>query len=268
MDNETLKQLKNTEIEILDVFDYFCREHNIQYSLYAGTALGAIRHGGFIPWDDDIDIAMSRIEYDRFAKEWGKNPVLGYYFENYITDRYCGNSHSKLRKNNTLIASKSDDLTKGHHGIWVDIFPFDKLSDQCTIRKKTFLYGKKIILLSRANIVCYTDNLKTKVIRKLLTCIPYSIRHKILTKSDEWLLKNDKEIKNNFNWVDMSAYSYFDVLYPQNLMDETIDIKFEDKYYKIFKNYDDMLRRLYGDYMKLPPIEQQVCTHRPIKIQF
>ena len=66
----------------------------------------------------------------------------------------------------------------------------------------------------------------------------------------------------------MSAYSYFDVLYPQNLMDETIDIKFEDKYYKIFKNYDDMLRRLYGDYMKLPPIEQQVCTHRPIKIQF
>ena len=268
MDNITLKKLQNTEIEILDVIDNFCKNNNIQYSLAAGTALGAVRHGGFIPWDDDIDVAMSRVEYNRFINEWIKQPVSGYYLENCIIDKYCGNCHSKLRKDNTLIASKSDDLSKGHHGIWVDIFPLDKLSSDQNKKRLTIKHGKRIILLSRANHVCHTDNLRTKFVRSFIGFIPYNIRYSLLEKSVEWLTNNNNEIKENFNWISMSSFSSLSKIYPQNMLDETINIKFEDRIYKIYKEYDAMLRCLYGDYLKLPPVEKRICTHSPLIIQF
>ena len=82
MDSNTLRNLQLTELEILKVVDDFCNKYDIKYSLYAGTALGAVRHKGFIPWDDDVDIVMTRDKFEKFCEMWNKYPVDGYYFQN------------------------------------------------------------------------------------------------------------------------------------------------------------------------------------------
>ena len=82
MDNKLLRDLQLTELEILKVVHKFCEKNDIKYSLYAGTALGAVRHKGFIPWDDDVDIVMTRDEFEKFCLKWKQNPVEGYYFQN------------------------------------------------------------------------------------------------------------------------------------------------------------------------------------------
>lgn len=106
MDTLILRNMQNEELEIMRVIDQFCREHGISYSLYAGTAIGAVRHHGFIPWDDDIDICMTRAELNRFRKCWNQHPVEGYYFENCLDDRYCGIAHTKVHKEDTLFLSE------------------------------------------------------------------------------------------------------------------------------------------------------------------
>ena len=96
-----LRQLQLTQLEILKVFDDFCRKHDLKYSLYAGSLLGAVRHKGFIPWDDDLDVCMSRIEYDRFLSLWEMQPVDGYVLQNKDNSIYFDQSFSKLRKDHT-----------------------------------------------------------------------------------------------------------------------------------------------------------------------
>lgn len=119
MNDHDLKILQEVELEILSVVDDFCKKHRIPYSLYAGTALGAVRHRGFIPWDDDVDIAMTRENLNKLILAWKKNPLSGYYLETCLDDPYCGTSHVKLRKDDTILLSKGEDETKGHHGIWL-----------------------------------------------------------------------------------------------------------------------------------------------------
>lgn len=268
MENEVLKRLQTTEMEILDVLDSFCARHGIQYSLAAGTAIGAIRHQGFIPWDDDIDIAMSRTEYNKFCRAWKQNPIDGYYLENYLDDKYCGTSHAKLRKDGTVMLSEGEDEKHGHHGIWVDIFPCDKIPKDEKKTNQIIKYGRRVIFFTRANVISYNDDIVKKLVRYAIRLIPYAVRHRLLLEAADWLVKNNEKIDGDYEWISMSTLGSLSIRYHQNLMDETIRVKFEDREYNIFREYDDMLRCLYGDYMTLPPIEERVCKHAPIKLEF
>ena len=100
MDN-TLRQLQLTQLSILKVIDKLCRKWEIRYSLYAGTLLGAVRHSGFIPWDDDLDICMAREEYDRFLAAWEKEPPEGYLLQNKKNTPAFTQSFTKIRKDHT-----------------------------------------------------------------------------------------------------------------------------------------------------------------------
>ena len=99
MDNK-LRKLQLIQTEMLEVVDVFCKKHNIPYSLYAGTLLGAVRHQGFIPWDDDLDICMSRENYNRFIELWTKEKPKGYILQNKETDPEFTQSFTKIRKEN------------------------------------------------------------------------------------------------------------------------------------------------------------------------
>lgn len=264
---DTLKQLQETELNILIALDQFCSKHNIVYSLYGGTAIGAIRHAGFIPWDDDIDIAMTRGEFNRFCDQWNKNPIDGYYLETLLTDNHCGICHAKLRKEGTLLLSKGEIESVGHHGIWVDVFPLDKITveNSNTIKKNAM----KLILLSRAN-VDNTNDTGTKKLVKFLTRImfPDKKRYQQIQKCLNVFNKNEKLTSHDYVWKDLAATYLFKYSFSKELPYSVIDVQFNNHYFHIYSNYDEMLRVLYGDYMKLPPIDEQVCKHDPIKIQF
>lgn len=265
MDSETFNQLKQTELLILCDLHEYCVKYDIQYSLFGGTALGAVRHKGFIPWDDDIDIAMTREEYEKFCDLWKKNPLNGYFLENFFTEEHCEISHAKVKKNGTLLISEGKSEDGIHRGIWVDIFPLDKITkDNKDIVQKL---ARRLMICTRGNAKDYTDSFSKKCIKFILRRIPKTIKNKIL-KDTVRQLNEFNTVSDNFNWVDLSAGYTMNLFFPQNLVDETIDIQFEGKTFKIYKEYDAMLKSKYGDYMKLPPIEERVCLHNPIKVQF
>lgn len=270
MDNSVLINLQKVELDILCMIDKFCYEHEIEYSLYAGTALGAVRHGGFIPWDDDIDIAMTRIEFDKFCKKWMTNPVRGYYLESILTDENCGTCHAKVRKDGTIFLSKGECENSGHHGIWVDVFPLDKVSLNKKIRDKKYKIGREIIFLTRANVDNTQDSIDKKFIRQVIRVIPHKIRAKRIINLHKWLVDHiDDGNEEGFEWKSMSTLENIAALHFYSTLDEGYtSIKFENIDFRIFKHYEDMLKCNFGDYMTLPPEAKRVCKHNPIRVQF
>lgn len=125
--NNTLRELQRTQVEILEIVDDLCKQNHISYSLYAGTLLGAVRHKGFIPWDDDLDICMLRSDYERFLKCWKENPVKEYLLQNKETDPDFTQSFSKIRKDHTTFLQPGEEPYKYHKGIFIGIFPIDRV---------------------------------------------------------------------------------------------------------------------------------------------
>lgn len=265
MDKSILRKLQLTELEILKVVHEFCISHDIKYSLYAGTGIGAVRHGGFIPWDDDIDIVMTRHYYNIFVKKWNENPVEDYFLQNSYTENNINFDHSKIRKNNTVLLSEGDELNEGHQGVWIDIFVWDKIPDRKLSHKKMIFYAYLRNVFNRGNRVRSNDSLKKMVVKKFLRLIPSKIRSSQVKKINK-IIQSYKDMKIDYHWVDFSVASCFDVLFPPEIVKQYISIKFEGYSFMIFKDYDEMLKLEYGNYMQLPPKDEQVCKHNPIRI--
>ena len=121
-----LRKLQLTEIEVLDEIVRICKKHKLQYFLLAGTCLGAVRHSGFIPWDDDIDIGMPREDYEKFLNIALDELDEKYFLQYYKTDENYYLGFAKVRKNNTSFITKGFEKKKGHQGFFVDIFPRNK----------------------------------------------------------------------------------------------------------------------------------------------
>ena len=122
---EELRKLQLTQLKILEFFDGFCSKNNLKYSIVYGTLLGAVRHGGSIPWDDDIDVCMPREDYDKFLSLWKDTDE--YLVQNNDISNDFSQSFLKIRKKNTAFVQKTDLGKEYHKGIFVDVFPFDKV---------------------------------------------------------------------------------------------------------------------------------------------
>ena len=268
MNDSELQGLRKVELEILKQIDSFCGKNKIKYSLYAGTLIGAVRHKGFIPWDDDIDIVMTRSQYTKFYDAWMRNPIDGYYLESYENDMNTQNAHTKIRKNGTILLSDIEDEKKGHHGIWVDIFIMDKVSED-EQGKKLLKNGRKMLLMVKANGRMSGESKKKKVARNLLkVAYPYFFRKRKLCEIAEFIRENDRKVTKYSHRCDMCTISYLDVKFPAETGQQYTKVIFEGEEFPAFANYDEILKIMYGDYMKFPPVEERVCTHKPKKIVF
>lgn len=260
-----IEDVWKVEQEILDVFHKVCVDNNLKYSIAYGTLLGAVRHKGFIPWDDDIDVIMPREDYEKLRTLWVKNAPKEYIFQDYYTDKNYINNFAKIRKDKTaFVQSEKEKDFNYHKGIFIDIFPADRVPNSSMSRKIQKLYVAINLLCAHG----YTSGSKGAM----------GIFEKILLKSSEKTRlkrRNKAEIKirkynNNksLNYMFACTMQDINVIYPSNLFDNLVTVNFNGKDYLSVKNIDGFLTIAYGDYMKLPPEEERVWKHHPIMVDF
>lgn len=264
MDDKIIKKLRDTQIEILDKVHSFCDDNNIKYYLYAGTLLGAVRHKGFIPWDDDLDIIMPRKDYDRFIKLFMKSDLLNNYFlQNTDTEPEYHLPFTKIRKKNTLYSEKGLEELDINHGIFIDIFPMD-------FSKKNygFVYKTRDLLEKNLVHVAGMRQLKIKTVSMFSSILYAATRimsvHRIL-KIAEWLCKAVK--KGDYYVIFSSYFNCEKETVPVEYYNNPVLLRFDGKQYYAPGEYHKILEIKYGNYMELPP-ENERENHEVSNILF
>ncbi len=268
---EILRKLQLTQLDILLEVDRICKKNNISYFLIGGTLLGAVRHKGFIPWDDDIDIGMSRKDYEKFCNICKENLNSNYFFQDWHTDNQYGYGFAKIRINGTKCITEVAKKTNAHIGISLDIFPFDHMPDNYFAQKIhyfTFTLCKKV-LMSKMNYKMSgdSDNILHKFYHFMYDVLSKCIsRNKLINMIENIATKyNSKETTKIINLF--GAYRYNEVMDLHDC-DELDSVNFEGYEFTAPSNYDKFLQAMYGDYMKLPPVEVRGKHHTKLIIEF
>ena len=262
----TQKQLWETEQEILDVIHKVCTENGLRYSLAYGTLLGAVRHGGFIPWDDDLDIMMPREDYEKLISIWPSAAPKGFLLE---TERMYDdfvNTFLKIRKDHTAFLQFDSERTKRHHkGIFVDIFPADRLA-QGKLSRQVQYFDFAVSLLFNRGYKSGAGGIIGAAERVLLKTVPRKYYRRISNlageKSRRWNGNQSAPLVFPCTIRDCKRY------YPADLFDHLELILFNGKQYYAFRDRDRFLTIRYGDYMQLPSEEERVWKHHPLLIDF
>ena len=259
VDAQTHLQHQQALLILLKEFDRVCKQLNIPYVLFAGTMLGAVRHQGFIPWDDDLDVMMLREDYERFLRE--ANAVLDeekFFFQKEFSQHWPM-FFSKLRLNGTTCLEKFHPKDPQiHQGVYIDIFPCDAAFGTGIGRRLQFLASKVVIAKSVDKRGYDTDSTKKKLFIALCRVLPMK-PFLALTKGGN----RKSGIVHSFLG---GASSYRKNIYPVACFQMRQEMTFEDGMYPVSAEYDALLKTLYGDYMRLPPPEQRVCKQHAILI--
>ena len=261
-----IEELRSVEQGILDVFSNICDTNDLKYSLAYGTLLGAVRHHGFIPWDDDIDVMMPREDYDKLIEIWHSQAPKEYILDCCFLWNDSVNNFVKIRKDNTtFIPSEAEKRRSFHKGIYIDVFPGDRVAQTYVAKRIQFLFFSLNLLFNRG----YGSGKKGAiglVEKMLLYAVPKGSQKAVSDffgrKSRQW--NWDKDAPIVFPCTIECCRHY----YPSNLFLNLQKIGFEGKTYFAVRDYDTALRIEYGDYMRLPPLEERVWKHHPILIDF
>lgn len=248
---DTLRRHQMTMLKMLKDVDAVCRKYGIRYMLFAGTALGAVRHQGFIPWDDDLDIIMLREEYDRFFAVAAKELDADQYYVQQEFSPHWPMQFSKIRLNGTTCMEKYHPRDKEvHQGIYIDIFPCDNLSDHALIRGLQFVASKVVIAKALYARGYATDSILKKCFMQICRLLP---------RKPFWsFCVRRKDIASHMVHSFFGASSrYAKSIYPREWFTNTVDMPFENSVFPVSAQFDELLTTLYGDYMTLPSPEQR-----------
>ncbi len=271
-DNETIRSLKMLELEILKHVDRICQKHGLTYYLVKGSLLGAIRHKGFIPWDDDIDIAMYREDYNKLTQIVLADKNEKYFLQNMETDTNYSRYITKIRVNGTLFLEQRVQNLKMHHGVFIDIFPLDKIKSKNSWTLKIRV-GLASILLRineiRTGLTNASTQFKTsrnKRIKNILSFLPLSSRffNRMIDK-----LYGFSNNSNSAKYATSFAcrYGWRKETFPNEVYGEGTKLVFEGQYFNAPEQWDVILKRLYGNnYMDIPPKGKQLSGHHLVKV--
>ena len=254
MKNQTIRDVQEKILIIMKFIDEVCRKNDIIYYLMGGTALGAVRHGGFIPWDDDLDIFMNPQNYNKFKNIFNHLNNDDFVLQEWRTvPEYL--EYSKVRMNGTTFIEKNlKDRKDLHHGIYVDIMILHKVPKSIIIQKILYYQSKYVTLYGLSKRNWQPHNFYQKSILNTLKLLP----NKMLLK---WSYKNICRY-DNMNTSYKYCYWITPAKFNQGIFDpemfsSPVDMKFEDAKFMVSKNIIQYLEYRYGDYMIVPTKEQQ-----------
>lgn len=254
----TTEELKDIQLEILDAVTGFCEKHGITYWLDFGTLIGAVRHKGYIPWDDDIDISMLREDYDKFMQLFNAENER-YKFCSYETDKTFLCAFGKVLDTHTVLYEP--DKTGNKLCVNIDIFPYDNVPDSKQAKKLYKKRDKYNILVTAQR---HRGRAKGNLVRRFAAWA-IKVFVKIFRKDSfiKKIVRNAKKfsaVQTEFVGDFMGSLTYFAC--DKALLKEFIDGDFEGRTYKIPKEYDKLLTMVYGDYMTPPPEAERVSHHK------
>ncbi len=249
-------QIKENEVKILLDFDNFCKTNNLKYYLAGGTLLGAIRHKGFIPWDDDIDVCMPRLDYEFFVKNYA--PLKSNYVVKSSSLKTLTSPFAKIINKNIYINTKYN-ASEANKNLWIDIFPVDGLpEDRDEVEKiyKKCKFYRTILLLVDAKLGKGTTIFRkySKYILKPLAKL-YG-RNRCVDKIEQIAKSNSYETSEYVGIVTWGLYGVGERMLKAEF-EKSVEVEFEGHKFPAFSCWDSYLRGLYGDYMQLPPVEKR-----------
>lgn len=255
-------ELKNIQLDILKRVHLFCCQNNIEYFLTYGTLIGAIRHQGYIPWDDDIDIEMTRPNYEKFIKLFnGYYPDLKICAPELDCNYYA--PYANVYNANTILYEGNNGHNGFSLGIKIDVFPIDGVPDNKKGYDKFFNKAKLIntLLIFKRYPLSYLirGGFYSKFLRLVTWCFTHIIPYSFLQKRMKALTqKIPYEEATHASQIVFAAKRRF---FNKELYENFIDVEFEGFKFRTIKDYDIYLKEIYGDYMKLPPIEERIACH-------
>ena len=256
---EKLKRIWATELGLYKVFVDMCEKYNLRYFVAFGTLLGAVRHKGFIPWDDDFDVMMPREDYDKLCEIAPKALSEPYFFQTPYTDKECLYSFAKIRDSRTTWFSPVFKPLKMNHGIWLDIFPMDYCDFDTAEKNQQEIYDHIMACSSYMKRFC-VDMLNERQLEnynKYYTNDPWTHYEEI-----QRIARNPQAKESGYLGISvLTVYNYSKMIWPKECFEDYKLMEFENLKVRVPQNYELVLQTIYGDFMQYPPIEKRGTWH-------
>jgi lipopolysaccharide cholinephosphotransferase len=269
-----IEEAQKVQLEILIEFDQICKKHGIHYQLFSGTLIGAIRHNGFIPWDDDIDVCMLREEYDRFLAISPKELDAAYFLQNYHTDEKFQSQYSKIRKNKTRYVENLVQDVEMHQGFFIDVFPYDHVRPGTLKGKAQRIAIDQLKLMNYCRVMRVNNSEKKtglriakKALYYLLKGVPKKNVDRLITKLACIFNEKDEEYVGELS-ISTGKNTYDSFVLKKAFFYDSIEWDFEGYMFPVPRAYDEILKKNYGNYMEMPPLKEQAPHHGIIEINF
>lgn len=269
MEKDLLRKVQLAQLEIAKEIKRVCDENDIQYFLAFGSMIGAVRHKGFIPWDDDMDLGMVRSEYERFLEIAPKKMKPEYFLQTWYSDPSYPLPFAKVRKRGTLfLESKGAQLKE--NGFFVDIFPYDFVP--ATKAEKDSVDQQRVDLCRTMLMKCkFTPWMENDSIiwKKRIGYLYYQLKA-VFASGRELARKHDALVSgfpenDKMFWQDGTAENY---TVHRSWCEDLSEYEFEGEWFKGPTDYDAVLRDYYGDYMKFPPESERENRHQIVAVDF
>lgn len=255
LDERMLRQVQLIQLEMLQEVDRICKKCGIHYNIIAGTLLGAVRHGGYIPWDDDADVAMLRGEYEKFRRACKTElDHARFYFQDHRNTRGYRWGYGKLRRKNTLFLRENQEHMPYKQGVFIDIFPLDGVPDNYFLRSmKNFeCFCVRKILWSKVGKIADKNpimRLGYMVLDKIPEKTVFRYYHRMIRNADK---RKTRMVRILMFPTPNREYGYY-----RNWYENSADIMFEGVIFQGIWDYDSYLSFKFGDYMTMPPEEMR-----------